>query len=379
MHAAALLPGLLRAAPARRPPTHPGMSQSLARLPPDDHAAGPLARQGPTLSTPLTSQLSPTTQPPPPSTHAPRPPRRRFHQQIESDAGSRWVLCQASFVQHPASGEPCVVLTQVDVSEDKQVGGRGGPYERLLRRDGTRMGMHARGAGSAQLDGGKGRRAGARWQTGGHSCMGRDQGPGAAAAATQAPLLRPSGGDSPSTPPAAPAPAPTPPAPAQMSHAHAAAAERAHERMEVLQRKLMREITESEALRHVVDRLQAQVLALRRQMQVRAAGRRGGGGGEGGTGCRRAGRRVVLRGRGRAPHVGGARVRARRGAARCAIRPPRKRILAAAGPPACAPTRAPARAPFPATISPCTLSPAGGPNSRRPLVWPQRSPLTIQS
>ena len=33
----------------------------------------------------------------------------------------RWLLCQASLVQHPVSGEPCVVLTQVDISEAKQV------------------------------------------------------------------------------------------------------------------------------------------------------------------------------------------------------------------------------------------------------------------
>lgn len=40
------------------------------------------------------------------------------------------------------------------------------------------------------------------------------------------------------------------------------------ERMQALQRKLVRAVTEAEALRHVVDRLQAQVLGLRRQMQA---------------------------------------------------------------------------------------------------------------
>jgi len=53
----------------------------------------------------------------------------------------------------------------------------------------------------------------------------------------------------------------------QMCIAHAAVEERTRERMQALQRKLMRAVTEAEALRHVVDRLQAQVLALRRQMQ----------------------------------------------------------------------------------------------------------------
>lgn len=56
----------------------------------------------------------------------------------------------------------------------------------------------------------------------------------------------------------------------QMCIAHAASEERTRERMQALQRKLVRAVTEAEALRHVVDRLQAQVLALRRQMQVRA-------------------------------------------------------------------------------------------------------------
>ncbi|GBF94222.1 hypothetical protein Rsub_06492 [Raphidocelis subcapitata] len=53
----------------------------------------------------------------------------------------------------------------------------------------------------------------------------------------------------------------------QMCVAHAASEERTRERMQALQRKLVRAVTEAEALRHVVDRLQAQVLALRRQMQ----------------------------------------------------------------------------------------------------------------
>ena len=57
----------------------------------------------------------------------------------------------------------------------------------------------------------------------------------------------------------------------QMCVAHAAAEERTRERMQALQRKLLRAVTEAEALRHVMDRLQAQVLALRRQMQVSAA------------------------------------------------------------------------------------------------------------
>ena len=54
----------------------------------------------------------------------------------------------------------------------------------------------------------------------------------------------------------------------QTSLAHAASEERTRERMHALQRKLVRAVTEAEALRHVVDRLQAQVFALRRQMQV---------------------------------------------------------------------------------------------------------------
>ena len=39
------------------------------------------------------------------------------------------------------------------------------------------------------------------------------------------------------------------------------------EQMQALQRKLVRTVTENEALRHVVDKLQFSVLALRRQLQ----------------------------------------------------------------------------------------------------------------
>lgn len=53
-----------------------------------------------------------------------------------------------------------------------------------------------------------------------------------------------------------------------MCHAAAASEERAREQMQALQRKLLRAVTENEALRHVVDKLQCNVLALRRQMQA---------------------------------------------------------------------------------------------------------------
>ena len=39
------------------------------------------------------------------------------------------------------------------------------------------------------------------------------------------------------------------------------------EQMQALQRKLVRVVTENEALRHVVDKLQCSVLSLRRQVQ----------------------------------------------------------------------------------------------------------------
>jgi hypothetical protein len=42
---------------------------------------------------------------------------------------------------------------------------------------------------------------------------------------------------------------------------------RLREQMQALQRKLVRVVTENEALRHVVDKLQCSVLSLRRQLQ----------------------------------------------------------------------------------------------------------------
>jgi predicted nucleic acid-binding Zn-ribbon protein len=42
---------------------------------------------------------------------------------------------------------------------------------------------------------------------------------------------------------------------------------RMREQMNALQRKLVRVVTENEALRHVVDKLQCNVLSLRRQLQ----------------------------------------------------------------------------------------------------------------
>jgi hypothetical protein len=36
-------------------------------------------------------------------------------------AAERWLLSRASLVQHPATGEPCIVLVQVDATDAKQV------------------------------------------------------------------------------------------------------------------------------------------------------------------------------------------------------------------------------------------------------------------
>lgn len=46
----------------------------------------------------------------------------RFHQQVHGSSLARWLLSQASLIQHPVSGDPCIVLVQVDISEVKQVG-----------------------------------------------------------------------------------------------------------------------------------------------------------------------------------------------------------------------------------------------------------------
>lgn len=43
---------------------------------------------------------------------------------------------------------------------------------------------------------------------------------------------------------------------------------RMHEQMHALQRKLVNVVTENEAMRHVVDKLQCHVLGLRRQLQL---------------------------------------------------------------------------------------------------------------
>lgn len=42
----------------------------------------------------------------------------QFHQQV---GPARWLLSQATLVQHPSTGQLCVVLTQVDISDAKQV------------------------------------------------------------------------------------------------------------------------------------------------------------------------------------------------------------------------------------------------------------------
>jgi hypothetical protein len=116
-------------------------------------------------------------------TPTPSPYTPRFHQELKAPGGAqRWLMSQTCLVPHPVTGEPCIVLAQLDISDAKQM------------------------------------------------CI-----------------------------------------------AHAAAEARTLERMQALQRKLVRAVTEAEALRHVVDRLQAQVLALRRQMQVRRGAARGCG------------------------------------------------------------------------------------------------------
>lgn len=45
----------------------------------------------------------------------------RFQHKLNGKGPTQWLLCQASRMQHPDSGEPCVMVVQVDITDAKQV------------------------------------------------------------------------------------------------------------------------------------------------------------------------------------------------------------------------------------------------------------------
>jgi hypothetical protein len=45
----------------------------------------------------------------------------RYHQHVNGSARPRWLLCQASTVKEPVSGEQMTMLVQLDVTDTKHV------------------------------------------------------------------------------------------------------------------------------------------------------------------------------------------------------------------------------------------------------------------
>lgn len=64
----------------------------------------------------------------------------RYQQHVNGMGPPRWLLCQASTVQQPATGAQLIMLLQLDITESQQVGWAPGHAGHTACRGG--MGMH---------------------------------------------------------------------------------------------------------------------------------------------------------------------------------------------------------------------------------------------